>query len=114
MDAKTKTQRVHVLMTRYLDLYKEVHKIKPPFNRNTLKWGFTDMFDDLGIDALPVLEYYFTLKRDHSVRDLLRHYDEFQQWMIEDEEDAVNRKKLREKTKQKVEEHNQQWQQPST
>ena len=115
MDKAAKTRKVNALMTKFIQLYTDKYGVKPKFNRNTEKWGFGDMVDDLGIDTLPTLEYYFTLKRNHAPIDLLRNYHEIDEWRIEDEEDEVNRRKLAIETKKRVEEHRERWhQKPST
>lgn len=115
MDARTKTKLVNALMTKYKKLYEDVHGTKPKFNSNTEKWGFGYMLDDLDSEAMTTLEYYFSLKKQHSSQDLLRNYPDINQWMHEDIEDEAYRRRLREITKKKVEEHNTQWpQQPST
>jgi hypothetical protein len=112
MDAKTKAQRANVLMTRYIKLFSDVYGVKPVFNRNVEKWAFGDMIEDLGPDATPTLEYYFTLKRNHGTRDFLTNYHEFNQWRLEDIEDEIHRQKLAEETKKRVEDHREKWQKP--
>jgi hypothetical protein len=115
MDAKTKTRKVNALMTKFIQLYEDKYGQKPKFNRHTEKWGFEYMLDDLGIDAQATLEYYFTLKRNHTSQDFLRNYHEIGEWRREDEDDEANRRKLAEETKQRVEEHRARWEQkPST
>ena len=115
MDKATKTRKVNALMTKFIQLYTDKYGIKPKFNRNTEKWGFDHMVDDLGFEALPALEYYFTLKRNHNAQDFLRNYHDINDWRLEDIEDEENRRKLAEETKRRVEEHRQRWQQkPST
>lgn len=115
MDAKTKTRRVNALMTKFIQLYTDKYGQAPRFNRHTEKWGFDYMLDDLGVESLAVLEYYFTLKRNHTSQDFLRNYHEISVWRREDEEDTANRRKLAEETKTRVEEHRARWpQKPST
>lgn len=115
MDAKTKTRKVNALMTKFIQLYEQKYGEKPKFNRHTEKWGFDYMVDDLGVDALAALEYYFTLRRRHSSQDFLRNYHEINEWRIDDIEDEKNRRLLAEETKQRVEEYRNRWhQKPST
>lgn len=104
MDAKTKTKLVNMLMTRYVKLYENRYGKKPVFNRNTERWAFGYLLEDLGHEALPALEYYFTLKRSLNSSDFLKNYHEINQWRQEDEEDRVLRMRLAEKTKRRVEE----------
>lgn len=111
MDARTKTKLVNALMTRFIKLYEEKHGSKPKFNRNTEKWGFEYMLADLGAEAQDTLEYYFTLRRRHDSKDLLRHYEDINEWRIEDIEDEKNRQILAEQTKQRVEEYRERWHQ---
>lgn len=111
MDAKQKTKHVNALMSKFIKLYEDKYGSKPKFNRNTEKWGFSYMVDDLGAQTFATLEYYFTLRRFHTSQDLLRNYHEINDWRIEDEEDEVNRKQLAEKTKERVEEFEQRWHQ---
>lgn len=114
MDAKTTNKLVNALMSRFIKLYEEKYRIKPRFNRYTEKWGFQYLLEDLGAQSQAVLDYYFTLKREHTVQDLLRNYHDFDKWMTEDAEDEAYRRQLRAQTKQKVEEHEKKWQRPST
>src|SRR5690349_16592832 len=109
MDAKTKTKLVNSLMSRFIALFEEKHGRKPPFNRNTEKWGFGYMIEDLGAESMSTLEYYFTLKRSHSSQDFLRSYHEINQWMQEDARDEEFRRQRREATKKKVEEYEKEW-----
>jgi hypothetical protein len=111
MDAKTRIKMVNALMTKFIQLYTDNYGQKPTFNRNTEKWGFEYMLEDLGAETFATLEYYFTLKRFHTSQDFLRNYHEFNRWMREDAEDAALRRELREKTKKKVEEEKQRWHQ---
>lgn len=113
MDARTKTKMVNALMTTYISTYEDKHGRKPTFNRNTEKWGFGYMLEDLGAETMATLEYYFSLKREHTPQDLLRNYHDINKWMSEDAEDEVYRAQLREKTKKKVEEYEKKWQKPS-
>lgn len=116
MDAKTKTKLVNALMTKFIKLYEDKYGQQPKFNRNTEKWGFEYMLLDLGHEALPTLEYYFTLtRRLHTSQELLRNYHEFNEWRAEDIADAERRRQLAIETKKRVEEYRQTWQQkPST
>lgn len=116
MDAKTKTKLVNTLMTRFIKLYEDKYGDKPKFNRNTERWGFGYMVDDLKHEAIDTLDYYFTLsKRIHTSQELLKNYDQFNEWRLEDIEDEENRARLRVETKQRVEEYREQWhQKPST
>lgn len=111
MDARTRTKMVNALMSRFVKLYEEVHGERPVFNRNTEKWGFGYMLDDLEAQSMATLEYYFTLRRPHSSRNLLDNYHQIKLWMVEDAEDAERRRELRANTKKKVEEHEKQWHQ---
>jgi len=112
MDAKTKTKKVNALMTRYIQLYEDKYGRKPKFNRYTEKWGFIDMLDDLGFEAMPTLEYYFTLSgRNHTTLDLFRNSSDLNEWRVQDIEDEENRRLLAIQTKKRVEEHRQRWHQ---
>jgi len=113
MDARAKTKLVNTLMTKFIKLYEDKYGSKPRLNRNTERWGFGYMVDDLGADLFPTLEYYFTLKRFHDSQDLLKNYHEISQWRVEDQEDEEARRLLAIETKQRVEEHRQRWQKPS-
>ena len=113
MDAKTKTKLVNALMSRFIKLYEDKYDVKPFFNRYTEKWGFQYFLEDIGAASQDLLDYYFTLAREHSAQDFLRNYQELNKWMIEDAADEAARRKLRADTKKKVEEFNKKWQQPS-
>lgn len=111
MDAKTRIKLVNALMTQFVKLYEEKYGEKPKFNRNTQKWAFEHMLADLGAESQATLEYYFTLRRFHNSQDLMRNYEEINQWRIEDIEDEHNRRLLAIQTKERVEEANARWHQ---
>lgn len=114
MDQRAKTKLVNSLMSKFIQLYEDKYGEKPRFNRNTEKWGFGYMIDDLGAETFPTLEYYFTLRRFHTSQDLLKSYHEVSVWRVEDEEEEKERTILRQETKKRVEESRERWQKPST
>lgn len=99
----TSRKEVHTIISLYEKRYKEVYNSAPTMNRNRMRWGFEDMLNDLGRDrTVEVIDWYFTLKREHSVWDLLSMYDRFSDTMKEQEEDRKYREELRRRTAQKV------------
>jgi len=113
MDRAAKTRKVNALMTKFIQLYEDKYGQKPRFNRNTEKWGFGYMVDDLGVDSFPTLEYYFTLRRNQTSADFLHNYHDINDWMREDAEDEIKREALLEQTKKRVKEYEDRWQQKS-
>lgn len=105
--ATVTAQQTHALIGLYLKEYSSKYGKTPlNFNRNREKWGFQSMIEDLGIDrSKEVIKYYFeTGKMGHPVSHLLSNYDKINIRMLEREEDAANRERLRAETKKRVEE----------
>lgn len=104
--AVTKTQ-INTLITYFLMRYKGKHKDDPrDFNRFRDQWGFSAMIEQYGMDrSKEIIDYYFETKRlGHPVSYLLYNYEKLHAIMVEKEEDAENRRKLRLESKKRVEE----------
>lgn len=102
----TSMQQAYGLLSLYEKTYNEKYGRKPSLNRHRDKWGFNDMVEDLGYErAQEVVAYYFELKYiGHPLQDLLRNYDRFSRIMKERAEDEVQRHRIREQTRKRVEE----------
>ena len=106
--AKTLTvnQQAYSLISLFEKHYERKYGRKPSLNRHRDKWGFQDMVEDLGYDrAQEVVSYYFELRYvGHPLQDLLRNYDKFSRVMKERAEDEIERHRIREETRKRVEE----------
>jgi hypothetical protein len=102
----TVNQQAYSLISLYEKKYEQKYGSKPSINRHRDKWGFQDMVEDLGYDrAKYIVEYYFDLRYvGHPLQTLLRSYDRFDEIDRDRQNDEVNRLRLRELTKKKVEE----------
>jgi hypothetical protein len=105
MTARSLAQQANALVTKYVNLYKEVHGSPPVVNRHRDRWGFQSMIEDLGKgDAERVIAYYFSIRKPHEISDLLRHYDDYHKNRLHDEEDKRRVAKLHEETARRVRE----------
>lgn len=102
-DAK---QLPYVLISTYEMLYAEKYGKKPVVNRYREKWGMQDVIDSVGFNrAKELLEYYFkTGKNGHPIGWFFMNFDSIDRMLIQRTEDDEKRKKLREQTKQMIEE----------
>lgn len=99
--------QVHTLVSYYLKTYNARYNAAPrDFNRFRDKWGFSGMIEDFGMDrAKAIIDYYFgTSRPNHPTNYLLYNYEKLNSDMLEREADEINRKKLREESKKRVEE----------
>jgi hypothetical protein len=105
--AKVTQQQIHALISLYLKNYKAKYGRDPlNFNRYRDKWGFQGMIEDLGVErAKEVIDWYFSARSaGHSTQYLANNYDKINLRMREREEDEINRKKLMEESRKRVEE----------
>lgn len=99
--------QVQTLVSYYLKLYKAKYEAAPrDFNRYRDKWGFQGMLEDYGMDvSKQIIDFYFGTRRaNHPTNYLLFNYEKLNSAMLEREEDELNRKKLREESRRRVEE----------
>jgi hypothetical protein len=105
--AKVTQQQIHALISLYLKNYKSKYGRDPlNFNRYRDKWGFQGMIEDLGVErAKEVIDWYFSARSaGHSTNYLLNNYDKINTRMREREEDEIDRQKLLEESRKRVEE----------
>lgn len=102
----TPKQQSNGVIDSYVKLYTAKYGSAPRINRYKEQWGFTDMVKDLGYArALEVVEYYFTTSKfGHPIQYLLYNYERYDRLMIERAEDDAKRAEIRELTRQRVEE----------
>jgi hypothetical protein len=106
MATQTRTQKAHALLRLYKEEYKKKFGYEPNVNSNRDKWGFMDMVDDVGYERSRLLiETFFTLYyENYELPKLFRNYDKVLEEQREWEEDQSERRRLRELTRQRVEE----------
>lgn len=97
-------KEVQGLLTYYEKLFNENYSRPPKLNRYKHKWAFTDMLSDMSYaTAKEVIEFYFkTGASGHTVEGLIYNYDTLLIAMEETKRDAVERKKLRDETRERV------------
>ena len=96
----------YVLLSLYEKLYNEKYNKKPTLNRYRDKWGMLDVIDTVGLDrAKELLEYYFkTTNPGHPLTWFLNNFDNLDEMLEEKKKDRELREKLRQQTKQMIEE----------
>lgn len=102
----TPKQQSNGVIDRYVKLYTAKYGSPPRINRYKEQWGFTDMVKDLGyVRALEVVGHYFeTTKVGHPIQYLLYNYERYDRLMTEQAEDEAKRAEIRELTRKRVEE----------
>lgn len=106
MATATETKQANALVTKYLTLYQQkIGRAPTNFNRYKHRWGFSSMIEDLGYPAAgEVIEYYFDIKRDFDPVELFSNYHVYWQRLEEHAADFIEREKLREETRKRVQE----------
>lgn len=103
----TKKEDGTSLINYFLKKYKEQYGTTPTnFNRYAKKWGFTDMFNDLGYNrSSTIIDYFFELSVAHDADTLLKNYGNYNEAFEEAEKDKAKRAELAEETKRRVAEY---------
>src|SRR5687767_5536880 len=100
-------QRANSMVDFFVLCYKQKYKRSPNINRYRCKYQLMDIlkdFDDHYVQEL--LEYYFSLDgTEHSPSDFINNYTDIIDLRKQMEEDAEQRRRAREKTKQRVQEY---------
>jgi hypothetical protein len=106
MATKSDPKLSYALISLYETLYTEKYGKKPVVNRYREKWGMQDVIESVGFDrAKELLEYYFkTSKYGHPVQYFFMNFDNIDKTLEAQAEDIEHRRKLKELTKQMVEE----------
>lgn len=94
------------LLNLFVELYSGKYGTRPVINRFKQKWGFIDMYEDLGMArSKEVINFYFKGGRPgHTVEGLLYNYERLDQTLKDIEKDEEDRKKIRLETKKRLEE----------
>lgn len=98
-------QLPYVLLTDYINLYKERYGKAPRINKFREKWAMQDVIDSVGYDhAKELLTYYFkTNKLGHPLNFFYNNFDRMDIFMENSEKDKETRRRLMEATKKLVE-----------
>lgn len=106
MATKSDPKLSYTLISLYEVLYNERYGKKPVINRYREKWGMQDVIDSVGFNrAKELLEYYFkTNKNGHPISWFFMNFDNIDRVLSQRIEDDEHRKKLKQITKQMVEE----------
>jgi hypothetical protein len=106
--SKTLTRSAHILISKYLKLYKETHGVSPTVNRYSAKWGMVDVIESVGMDRANVLlEFYFkTAHKAHDLEFFYKNFVSMEKNMLALEQDRLRRARIMEETRRRVEEGN--------
>jgi len=104
--AKADAKQPYTLLSLYERLYSEKYNKVARLNKFKEKWAMQDVIESVGYDrARELLEYYFRVtKQGHPLQWFFYNFDRLDDMLIQSEEDARRRQKLREATKKMVEE----------
>lgn len=95
-----------VLLNYYVAGYETKHGHPPVINRHRDKWGFRNMYEDIGVDqGKATIDYFLRTPRpDHLPAQLFQNYDRLNLIRLEQEQDEVDRVRLRQETEARVRE----------
>ena len=102
---KDEAKLAYGLVSLYCSLYKKHYNRPPVVNKYREKWAMQDVIDTVGYERAKVLlEYYFKCnKPGHPLNWFLYNFDRLDDVLIQSSKDLEQRKMLREKTKNLVE-----------
>ena len=102
---KEDAKQAYALVSLYIALFKSKYNKQPMVNRYREKWAMQDVIDTVGYERAKVLlEYYFKCnKSGHPLNWFLYNFDRLDDVLIQSSKDLEQRKMLREKTKNLVE-----------
>lgn len=102
---KDEAKLAYGLVGLYCALYKETYNKTPVVNRYKEKWAMQDVVDSVGYDrAKQLLEYYFkAAKNGHPLTWFFYNFEKLDINLVQIEEDNERRELIRQKTKQMVE-----------
>ena len=106
MAKAAEAKQPYALLSLYEKLYSDKYKKTARLNKFKEKWAMQDVIESVGYDrARELLEYYFRVtKQGHPLQWFFYNFDRLDDMLLQSEEDAQRRKKLREATKRMVEE----------
>jgi hypothetical protein len=102
--SKEEAKQAYALVSLYIALYKNKYKKPPLVNRYREKWAMQDVIDTVGFErAKELLDYYFKCSKiGHPLNWFLYNFDKLDEIMLKSNLDIEYRKKLREQTKNLV------------
>jgi hypothetical protein len=104
--AKADAKQPYALLSLYEKLYSDKYNKIARLNKFKEKWAMQDVIESVGYDrARELLEYYFRVtKQGHPLQWFFYNFDRLDDMLLQSNEDARRRQKLREATKKMVEE----------
>lgn len=104
--AKSDSKQPYMLLSLYESLYSDRYNKSPRINKYKEKWAMQDVIESMGFDrSKELLEYYFKVtKQGHPLQWFFYNFDRLDDMLLQSEEDAQRRRKMREATKKMVEE----------
>lgn len=96
----------NILMSYFEASWQKKYSIKPNINRYKSQYGFAAMLEQYGmLESKAVVDYFFGMQRQpHKVEDLLYNYEKVKRFLELARQDDIDRKRIREETRQRVEE----------
>lgn len=99
-------QQAHTLTTYYMKKYEERYGEKPIVNRNSARWSWDNMMQDMTpVEIKELLDYYFASNsvKAHDLSNFFYNYDKILLSKKQYEEDRVDRKRMMQETKERTE-----------
>jgi hypothetical protein len=105
---KDSSKLCYALLNDYSRLYFERYNRKPVVNIYKEKWAMRDVIDSVGYDrAKELLAYYFKVSNpSHQLTWFFYNFDRLDEMSKKVEEDNARRARIRQQTKQMMEELN--------
>lgn len=99
-------KQCNALTTYYLKAYEKKYRRVHPVNRNTARWSWANMLEDISVEeAKELVDYYMKTEGSHhnTLPWFFNHYDELIKNKEAQEADDEFREKLREETLRRTE-----------
>lgn len=99
----------HEMTTYYLGAYHDKYKRSPIVNRHKARWGFDSVLMDMSkSEAKELIDYYLSCSstNGHSLEWFFYNYERLIEKRADYEKDQVERARLREESRRRVEEFN--------
>lgn len=99
-------KQCNTLTSYYMKVYAEKHRRARPVNRNTARWSWANMLEDMTVDEVKeLIDYYMKTEGPHNnqLPWFFNHYDELIKNKEAQEADDEFRARLRETTIRRTE-----------
>jgi hypothetical protein len=99
-------KQCNMLTSYYMKVYAEKHRRTSPVNRNTARWSWANMLEDMTVDEVKeLIDYYMKTEglHNHQLPWFFNHYEELAKNKEAQEADDEFRARLREATIRRTE-----------